>query len=256
VSRSEVKLLLRSIVETHRTTSNRVLELVRVAYAWAMDEDPPLLEVSPCAGLKKLREKARERVLSDDEIRRVWRACVSEGAAGAVLKFLLLSGQRPGEVLGMKPSELDLGARLWRIPSDRMKGGRPHVLPLSQAMLRVLEAVQFGESYVFESGRRAGEPLATLQHALHSIQAATGVIFQVRDLRRTVRSGLSAVGVPQEIAERILAHALPGLVRIYDRHVPLIPMRDALERWAGHLEAIVADEVAFGMRDESGGARA
>jgi len=82
-----------------------------------------------------------------------------------------------------------------------MKSDRPHVLPLSAAMLRILESMKLGESYVFESGRLPGQPIATLQHAHDHVRKATGLDFQIRDLRRTMRSGLSAIGISREIAE-------------------------------------------------------
>ncbi len=240
LARATVRGFLSALASEHRTTSNRVLELLRVAYGWAMDQDPPLVEASPCAGLKKLKEAARERVLTAAEVGMVWRASEAEGAQGAAIRLLLLSGQRPGEVLGMKASEVDLEAQLWRVPSERMKAGRPHVLPLTRRMAETIRSASQRADYVFESQRLPGTRLATLQHAHTRIQASTGVRFQIRDLRRTVRSGLSEIGVSQEIAERILAHVPPGLVATYDRHVPLLPMRDALERWGRHLETVVS----------------
>lgn len=125
-----------------------------------------------------------------------------------------------------------------------MKSGRPHSVPLSSGLLTIIKSRAPLADYVFASGRRTGEPLATLQHSHAAIQEETGARFQIRDLRRTARSGFSALGVAPEAAERILAHAVPRLIATYDAHVPLMPMREALELWGREVARVVAARVA------------
>jgi integrase len=240
LSRREVKELLKATRKRGlNTTANRVLELLRVAYAWAMDEE--LLIGSPCAGISKREEQPRDRVLSSDELRRVWMASDSEGVAGAAIRFAILSGQRKGEILGMKRAELDLAAAagLWRIPASRMKGARSHTLPLSVDLRGIIESIPEDGPFVFASADPK-RPIATLQHAHRRMTEASDVSgWTIHDLRRTCRSGLSEVGVNADVAERIMAHAPERLRETYDRHLPVLAMRDGLERWARRVREIV-----------------
>jgi Arm DNA-binding domain/Phage integrase family len=120
--------------------SRQVLATVRKMFGWAVDED--YLESSPAAGIKP-RGKAvqRERVLSDAELRRVWNALQLASLApqtADIVRLLILTGQRSGEVCGMARGEIDLDAATWTIPKERVKNGRTHVAPLSSTALAII----------------------------------------------------------------------------------------------------------------------
>src|SRR5262249_44383247 len=121
--------------------ANRVLAAVRRVFNWAVEID--LLSASPVAKVKAPHaELSRDRVLSDEEIRHLWRACGIIGYPfGDLAKFLLLTGQRRTEVAGMRWREIDLEKREWLIPATRTKNAQPHLVPLSDATLDVINSV-------------------------------------------------------------------------------------------------------------------
>jgi integrase len=122
-------------------TANKTFAALRTFYNWAIGRD--ILSVSPCTGLKKpADESSRERVLSDDELRWLWRACEGIGFPfGPIVRLLLLTGTRREEVRGLPERELNLTARVWTIAPLRTKNGNEHEVPLSNAALAVLERV-------------------------------------------------------------------------------------------------------------------
>ena len=174
------------------------------------------------------KERERDRILSDDELRLVWAAC--SGVYGAFLRFLLLTAVRRSEAAGMQWSELD--GSLWTIPAARMKGKAEHIVPLSAAALAILDerrsaAVPFGRSIA--SSQRKAE-----FDAIVSIPP-----WRLHDLRRTARSLMSRAGVNKDIGERCLAHAIGGVSGVYDRHAYFEEKKAAFEALAGLVQRIV-----------------
>jgi integrase len=248
VAYHDVEALLDSIRERHATTANRTLELLRVAFAWAVKKR--YVNASPCAGLKKSKEPKRERALSHDELRQVLVALDAEEAAhpieGAAWRLLILTGLRDSEVREAPLLEVDVRARRWSIPAARMKGKRPHTVPLCAAAIDVVHALaplRGSSPWLLPSLRDPARPLSTLAHSLKRLHAASKTEkWSAHDLRHTLRSELSAMGVPLEVKELILAHALPGLAGTYDHHSYLRERGAALERWSRLLDRIKAGE--------------
>ena len=185
----------------------------------------------------------RDRVLSDDEIRSVWKATGGPGAFNAIVRALLLTGQRREEVSGLTWDELDQDLSAWTLPAARSKNGKPHVVPLSEEMQTLLRAqparsketdlVFPGERSVFSGwskskarlDRRSGVPDWTLH-----------------DLRRTMATGLQKLGVRLEVTEAVLNHvsgSRAGIVGVYQRHEWADEKRAALNAWGEHVAAIV-----------------
>ena len=166
--------------------------------------------------------KARDRILSDDEIRAMWHA--DAGLFGRYLKFLLLTAVRRNEAAQMVQSEV-VGS-VWAIPAARMKTGVEHVVPLSPAALAVLPPDGFngvGHSRL----KREFDQAVPLPH------------WTLHDLRRTARSLLSRAGVSPDVAERCLAHAIGGVRGVYDRHAYLEEKRAAFDALAKLVAEIV-----------------
>ncbi len=287
VERRDVRDLLERIGKTHPYTANRVLELVRVAFAWAVEREE--LKATPCAGLRKSAESPRERSLSHDELRRVLLALdveetgepseeltrlarESEARASgtapeadteaeeetpslaphpleaAAWRLLLLTGLRLKEVLRAPWPEVDFTSRRWTIPAERMKGERAHVVPLSKAILDVLATLrEIPSPWVVQSPADPSKPLGTLAHSLERIKKLSGTTeWSAHDLRHTLRSELSALGVGLEVKELILAHRLPGLAGTYDHHSHLAERGAALEAWGAALARIKGGEETKG----------
>ena len=244
IKRSEIRAFVQGIVERGTPYwANRVFEVVRRIFNWAVEED--LLEASPCVGLKKPGvELARDRVLTAEEIARVWRVLDQEGPVGQAVKLLFYTGARRGEVLSLRWSELDLGERLWRIPAARSKNRDTHVIPLSSGAIGVLEGLASKESIWAFPSPRGDAAIWSPQKAAERIRTSSGVAFRLHDIRRTVATGLAALGTPSAIVSAVLGHTPPGpaATLIYNRYTPVREMRSALEAWAAHLAGILSGE--------------
>jgi integrase len=185
----------------------------------------------------KMQEGARDRILSDDELRAVWRAAEAFPAPYAPLvRFLLLTATRRSEAARMAWGELSGGD--WIIPALRMKGGREHVVPLSGAARAILDGLpKIGVHPFTASGRKPTRNFAKYKIAF---DAACGVAdWRLHDLRRTARSLMSRAGVAPDIAERCLAHVIGGVRGVYDRHAYYEEKKKAFEALAALVGRIV-----------------
>ena len=237
-------------------------------FNWAVEDQH--LEVNPIAGLKKrAKETAKDRVLTDAELRVLWHALGRLGTTrdvGDALRFLLLVGQRPGEVAGLVRAELhDLDrpeAARWEIPAARMKTRRVHAVPLAQKAVEILQGaierrqVDGDGQRVFASRFVARDSLArhSLSQAVRRVIAALELdgpdqeavaSLQAEpptphDFRRTVATGLGRLGIPREDRKAVLAHVEDDVhARHYDQYERLKEKRAALEAWATHVSTVV-----------------
>jgi integrase len=255
ITRQDVRELIRRLAQDRPFWANRTFEVVRRVFTWAVTED--LAVSTPCLGLRKpTQEQPRDRVLSSDEIRAVWAALDPEGVLGEAVRLVFYTAARRREVLDARWTEVDMAERLWRLSSTRTKNRQPHVVPLSTGALAVLtrlRAVAPDTEWIFPSPAPGSEerPLQAVAKHMRRIVQRSGVTFWLHDVRRTVRTRLAEMGVPENVAEAVLGHALPRLIRTYNRHEPIPEMRSALEAWSARLDAIVngtaglAEVVAF-----------
>jgi integrase len=186
----------------------------------------------------KPKERARKRILSDDELRTVWNAAGDAGAFGAMMRFILLTAARRDEAAKMRWEEIR--GSDWTLPAARNKTKLDLMRPLPKAALDVLaDVVRFkGCPHVFSNdGVTAlggyGKPKA-------KFDASCGVTgWTLHDLRRTARSLMSRAGVPSDHGERCLGHVIGGVRETYDRHQYHKEKQLALEALAGLIERIV-----------------
>ena len=193
----------------------------------------------------------RQRVLTDPELVDVWKAAETLAyPAGSVIQLLMLTGQRLSDITDAKWSEIDLTNQTLMVPPERYKTGVAHLVPLPRKAVEILsELSRFTGEYVFTT--TAGKkPLGSLSKAKTKLDLAIAARrktdgrskmppWKIHDLRRTVRTRLSDLGVDSFIAERVIGHALPGLHAVYDRSSHAEQKRDALDRWARLLLSIV-----------------
>jgi integrase len=195
------------------------------------------------------KEKARDRVLRDDELKAFLadpKACTRFDRLSHVITLLLLTGQRRGELALARWADLDLKARTWSIPDENAKGGRGHVVPLTDwavEELRALKALAKRSPWVLPAngGDHHIDPkqlTRSLAKCLSRFKKQHIEAFTLHDLRRTMRTGLGRLKVEPHIAELCLGHAQPGIVGVYDRGAYMDEKRAALEKWAAHLEAL------------------
>lgn len=217
--------------------ADRTRAYFRKALAWYAERDDEFLFSQVIVKVEpRSTSKGRERVLSDDEIRVLWPALA--GTFGAMTRVLLLTGQRRGEVAGMRRAEIGADG-IWEIPAERMKGKKPHAVPLTPAVAAIIEGQPAGD-LVFPSG--AGTPFTAFGDAKADLdkRAPIGARWRLHDCRRTARSLMSRAGVHTDIAERVIGHALVGVRRVYDRHDYIEPKSAALGRLAALVALIVA----------------
>lgn len=219
-------------------TAHQLLAHMRRVFNYAIGRD--ILEHSPCDRLRAsslIGERVvRQRVLNDDELRALWRASQRIGHPyGHLWQLLVITGQRRSEVAHARWTEFDLDKRLWTIPSERFKSNATHIVPLTQTALDVIAQLPRDSDYLFGHINGFSKAKRRLDREM-----GNPAPFVIHDLRRTVRTRLSSLRVPYEIAEMVIGHGKKGLARVYDQHHYLPEMREALEQWATCLQSIVA----------------
>jgi integrase len=252
ITRRDVVLLLDHVRERAPVLANRLqASLVRL-FNFGIERG--ILENTPCSRLKRYEEKARRRVLSNDEIKLLWNALALDNKGTDIyritklaLKMILITGQRPGEVCGMEWGEIQ--DRLWTIPSERMKNKESNSIFLTGLALDIFEQARPYSSdsrFVFRSSHNENEYVkpGSLSHALVRHWTEMGFDekaerFTPHDLRRTVRTRLAESGVSDIIAERIMSHKLQGILAVYNRYDYDLEKRQALETWERELRRIV-----------------
>jgi integrase len=241
--RSHVIKLLDEIEDNNGpVAANQTLAHLRKAFVWhALRDDEFRSPIVRGMARIKPAERARTRVLTDDELRAVWPELT--GTFGALVKVLLLTAQRRDEVAGMTTVEIGADG-IWTIPAERSKTKRPHFVPLSKTALAVIEAQPAIGGFVFPS--RAGTPFSGWSKSKakldKAVQQATGTPipnWRLHDLRRTAKTLMARTKVRPDISERVLGHALPGIQGIYDRYAYADEKRDALEKLAELIERIL-----------------
>lgn len=223
--------------------ANRTLALVRKIYNWAIERD--VLEATPCLNVKAPGEEhQRDRVLTEDEIRKVWTAFDGQGdVIGAMFKLRLVTAQRGGEVESMQWKDLDLTNEWWTIPSHVAKNKLSHRVPLSVPALGLLNELRLktgNQEWVFPSPRGGCGHISNIHKAAQRVQEASGVDFVMHDLRRTAASYMTSLGVQRLVVSKILNHVEAGITRVYDRHSYDAEKRQALDTWAKKLLEILS----------------
>jgi integrase len=256
--RSHVAEMLDKIEdEAGPVQADRVRAYLRKALSWYSERDDDFnlnaafVRVGPRADPK---QRARTRVLSDDELRIIWPLLGEAGTFGALLKTLLLTAQRRDEVANMVWAEIGAD-EIWTIPAERYKTKRSNHVPLSKDVRAVIEAQPKLDhcDYVFPSRTKTafsgfGKPKARLDKAiLLSMQGGPKKKPEVKpllnwtlhDLRRTAKTLMVRAGVRPDISERVLGHVIAGVEGTYDRHSYADEKREALEKLAAMIERIL-----------------
>ena len=202
--------------------ASRTAAYGRAAYHWAVKRGS--LAVNPFANLPQAPLARRERVLADEGLRAVWRATEEPGPFDAIVRMLILTGQRREEAAGMtwhKPSTLI--CRTWSIPGSRAKNGITHIVPLpsqAQALLRTQPRHE-GRQEPRVSRRERGLFAAGANQRIASTSECGVSDWTLHDLRRTAATGLQKLGVRLEVTEAVLNHVAGSraeIVGVYQRH--------------------------------------
>jgi len=251
ITRRDVRDLIGAIAARPAPiVANRVLEVIRKAFNFAIDQEfIDIDSTNPASSCTKPGEEhKRDRVLSNDEIRKFWTSLDARPAAMAAgFRLRLLTAQRGGEVFNMEWRDLDLDAGWWTIPGEKAKNKMAHRVPLTAPALEIIKALcaEKGKtlgSYVFAGARGIRQRGAALK--------ATGLPdFTGHDLRRTAATHLGSLCGARFTIGRILNHTDSGVTAVYDRATYDAEKRAALDLWATALYAILkAKEPANGQQ--------
>ena len=238
--------------------AHNLLGHVRTLFNWAIARGVYGIDRSPCDRLRPAavigKKLARQRVLTDEELKAAWTATDALGYPyGPLLKLLMLTGQRKSEVAEARWTELDLAKKIWTIPASRMKADGAHVVPLSDDAVAVLEKLpRFNSGDYLFSTTHGKKPVNGFSKAKEAFDReilkalrkddpkAKLPDFVIHDIRRTVRTGLSAVpNISDLVRELVIGHTKPGLHKVYDQYAYLDEKRFALDAWAARLRSII-----------------
>jgi integrase len=240
-----------------RVEATRVFEDVRAIVRWAVENE--YLEANPLDGMPKPAEAiSRDRVLTDDEIRTLWfslpKALARSVQCQRIIKLCLVTAQRVGEVAGLRRPEIDLKAREWRLPANRVKNGHAHVVPLSNLAIEIIkEALADAEegAPIFPCGEASLSPVAVARTILRANESDEerplgrfGIAsWSAHDLRRTALTGMARLGVVPIVLGHVANHRTTTragvTLAVYDRYNYAKEKRVALDQWAERLTAIV-----------------
>lgn len=267
ITKADIRAMIAAKRKVSASSANRLLSFIKQVFNYAAAED--IIEASPAASISKTDEASRDRVLSSEEMKRIWAGADKLGYPfGPLIKTLILTAQRRSEVAGLMWSEVN--GNEWFLPDARTKRGKGHLVPLSPRAVAVLgEVPKFGDppSLVFTTGKRkaakgetvkptdpapvsgwsrmktrldkiiaeaaaeeADEPLDMKKHGLAD--------WTLHDIRRSVATELSKAGVARLTISKVLNHAEGGITQIYDRYDSAAEKRKALEDWATRVERL------------------
>lgn len=282
ITKRDVVLLLESIIERGSPGSaNNNFKIIRKMFRFAVQRD--IIEHSPCDGVVMPAPLNRgDRVLSEAEIKTFWNSldtCHVSGDIKRALRLILLTGQRPGEVIGMNTSELD--GRWWTIPAERSKNKRSHRVYLTDTALKLIGQLEIlnpetkemePKGYIFPSPRTNKDAdgnllpvkpieVSAIAHVIRRNSAVsvnvdgkpvfdkegTPVIvnkigvtdFTPHDLRRTAATFMSQIGFMDEVIDAVLNHTKQGIIRTYNLNRYDKEKQQALEAWERKLNSII-----------------
>lgn len=264
IHRPDIRDCLDHIGERSGSAANKAHKWLRKMFAWALDRGD--ISSSPMEKMAAPHEEGqRERVLRGLEIRHVWFAADDLGHPfGNLVKLLLLTGQRLREVAGMAWEEVDLPNAAWTIPGGRTKNKRDHLVPLSDAAVAILAAIEpepkLRKGLILSTNGRT--PISGFSKAKTKLdekiaeRVAKAAVWEggepepfggwvFHDLRRSLATGCQALGVPLEHTEALLNHVSgkrAGIVKVYQLHEYRDEKARAAKAWGHHVEALLSDE--------------
>jgi integrase len=238
--------------------ANRTLARLKTFFGWCVDEE--ILAVSPIVRMKPAtKERARDRALSDDEIRWFWEGCDALAwPFGPLFRLLLLTAQRRDEVGGISFQELAEDRSLWTIPRERAKNDRAHEVTLSELAKEILEgaiagrpatdAINNSPLLFTTNGATAVSGFSRAKERLDAEMAKLAgkpvPDWTLHDLRRTAATGMARLNIPPHIVDKVLNHVsgtIRGVAAVYNRHGYVDERKAALEAWGRYVSALMRE---------------
>jgi integrase len=206
-------------------------------FVWAMEEG--LTEHNPLIGTRKpVKSTPRDRVLSDDEIAKVWLA-LEDDDFGKIVKLLFCTACRRQEIGRMKWSEIDLDAGLWVLPKERSKTKKAHTLPITPLMANIFDTVPMREGNDFLFAKKGFSSWRSCKIELDK-RIGLSQPWQLRDIRRSVSTRMNDLGIaPPHVIEKILNHSLGGSHGVYNKSDYRNEVRHAMALWSDHVRTLI-----------------
>jgi integrase len=259
VDRAEIADLLRAISKTAPVMANRCLAAIRRVYNWAIRNGQIRSDYNPAAFIERPgKETVRDRVYSDEEICNLWDVFGGMGTTGNIFKLCLITGQRLSEVSGLEWAEIGsanyrsdpnkpttISVSFWTIPGNRTKNSLIHGVPFSPLATQLIEGLErTSDLFCFESPVKKDRPYASLSTARRAVKRKSGIEdFWPHDLRRTAFTRMESLGIDRFICDRITNHTETGVAKHYGHYSYTKEKAEALDAWAVHLQAILAENV-------------
>ena len=247
ISTRDVVLIIDRLRDTPSEAAH-FLAAARIFFNWCVRRT--YVSANPCAKLTAAKSPPRERVLTDAELAKVYQCATAYlFPFGAVVRLLILTGQRRGEIGLLRWHWIDDQKRTITLPSEATKNRRPHTFPYGQIVADILACLPRTSSYVFPpahehlkgAGVTAVNGWSNLKRAFDRLLDDVGA-WTLHDLRRTFATNLAALGVRLEVTEKLLNHvsgSFGGIVGIYQRHNFQDEMRSAIEAWEVKLSQLI-----------------
>ena len=242
ITRGDVAKLLDGIEDKRGpVAADNALTTLSGIFTWLEARDDSF--TSPIT--KKMRRtsikgRARERILSDDELRAVWKQAEANGTFGALVRVLLLTGQRRDKVASMRWQDVTIDGS-WSIPTEDREKGNAREIELPATAIEIIKAQpRFADNPHVFAGRN-GSYSTGYSKSKKAFDAKLECIgpWTLHDLRRTARSLMSRAGIRPDISERLLGHAIAGVEGTYDRHQYREEKAHALAALSSLIESIV-----------------
>ncbi len=257
ITRRDAGELLAGIAERGaEVQANRTLARLKTFFGWCVDEE--IISASPVGRMKPpTKERARDRALTDDEIRWFWKGCdLLEWPFGPLFKLLLLTAQRRDEVAAINFAELDLEKRLWTIPRERAKNDRAHEVPLSELALEILQGAiadrppidgEQAPTLIFTTtGKTAVSGFSRAKERLDAEMAKLAgkpmSDWILHDLRRSAATGMARLNIAPHVVDKVLNHVsgtIRGVAAVFNRFGYLDERNAALGAWGRYVETLI-----------------
>ncbi len=246
------------VARDRRPMADKVRQEGAAFFEWLIERDH--VERNVFARIRKVRsgKSIRTRVLSDEEVRAIWHGSEPEGHWGCWIKLLILTGCRNMEVRGARWSELDFERRIWTIPAERYKNGRPHTVYLTDPMIKLWHEVPrfMSSDLVFPALGNMSQPMsgdqkvkdridARMRETLSQTGAKEPENWRAHDFRRTIATGLQRLGFRPDIADQVIGHVgstRSGAGAHYLHHRYDEERREALEAWSSHIMHVIKSD--------------
>ena len=239
--RDIIKIIDRIAIKTP-TQANRIQAFTTRFFNWCVSRD--LLTVSPANGIAKSKtETSRDRVLSKDELLRIYNATYEMSYPfGPLLRILTLTGQRLNEVAGATWTEIDLNTEKWELPRDRSKNKTSHIVHLSNPVLNELSNLinPMGHELIFTT--TGVSPVSGFSKAKKKLDEISGVTnWRLHDLRRTFATvATETLGCEPVVVDRVLNHingSVKGIAAVYQKGQYLDKRKTVLNAWANYIHS-------------------